>query len=698
MARLNEPPVSAAESNFEILRRKFLRQNRDIARINSDQSQKIRRLENDCACLLSENLELRGQILRLEKQLEDNSARRIADHALEIKAKLEAQLAEFGALLGNLGVEPPAKRHSGADRRFSKSSRPSISRTPPAVRRRRETNVDAETLAAQEGRMPPIYENKSYQRATMNSEEIMALCAAAADTSADSLELGPPPVSRFIDEEPVKKSSPTRKAEDGQLNLSSPPKLDFSKKLPASPEPSKIVETSPMKDIQPEKKSQPVEQPPPTPPTQTIRAGAKRKYGDENNIRATLEQTAKDLGDVVAAEKALSGRDILQKRRSIKELPASKRDKARAPLAAKSTNEDIMSPKKMTMKPKPIEEPKKEKAPEPKEHKEQSVKEQPKVRKPAPPTIQVPPVALQPPTVLSVIAEPDTPLPISILTSPTTPGRPSSVEPIPHDTPPPAHISSQGETSRPSRRARPAISYAEPNLRDKMRRPTKELFDAVSGEGKFHRPTTTANPNPPSAPTSTAKPKSESVVTTSGGLSASAHKPTPPPPTSPLAAKEPPLQIDNITYDRRKRPSLAIRESSAPELSTVDPQPEIDPYGFASTSSSSCLSLASPEPKPRQRTARKSSMAAQAALHKMQLDEEREADGEGNGRPRARKARASMLAPKKSTLFQEYLEESSVSTVGDESTGSVESGNGGNGKGKGKSGNGVVDRRRSMML
>ncbi|KAK0674622.1 putative Shugoshin [Cercophora samala] len=685
MARLNEPPVSATDGNLEILRRKFLRQNRDIARINSDQSQKIRRLENDCACLLSENLELRGQILRLEKQLEDNSARRIADHALEIKAKLEAQLAEFGALLGNLGVEPPAKRHSGADRRFSRSSRPSTSRTPPAIRRRRDTNVDAETLAAQEGRMPPIYENKSYQRATMNSEEIMALCAAAADTSADSLELGPPPVSRFIDDEPVKKSSPIRKLEDGQLNLSSPPKLDFTKKLSASPEPSKVVEASPMKDVQPERRPQPIEQQPPTPPTQTIRAGAKRKYGDENNIQATLDQTAKALKDVVAAEKALPAGDIFQKRRSIKELPASKRDKARAPLSAKSTNEDFMSPKKMAIKPKPVEEPKKEKAPALKEIKEPSAKEQPKARKP--PTIQVPPVALPPPTIMSVIAEPDAPLPMSILTSPTTPGRPSSVEPLPHDTPPPAHISSEGETSRPSRRARPAISYAEPNLRDKMRRPTKELFDAVSGEGKFHRPSTSANPNPTSAPTSSAKPRPESAVTSSGGLSASVHKP-PPTAASPLAAKES-MQIDNITYDRRKRPSLAIREPEPP----VEQQPEIDPYDFASTSSST-LSLASPPPQPR-RAARKSSMAAQAALHKMQLEEEREADVEsGTTRPRARKARASMLAPKKSAFLGEYVEESSVSTVGDESTGSVESSSGGKGKGK----QGVVDRRRSMML
>lgn len=39
--------------------------------------------------------------------------------------------------------------------------------------------------------------------------------------------------------------------------------------------------------------------------------------------------------------------------------------------------------------------------------------------------------------------------------------------------------STTGPASRQTRRPRPAISYAEPNLRDKMRRPTDELVDAV---------------------------------------------------------------------------------------------------------------------------------------------------------------------------------------------------------------------------
>ena len=59
------------------------------------------------------------------------------------------------------------------------------------------------------------------------------------------------------------------------------------------------------------------------------------------------------------------------------------------------------------------------------------------------------------------------------------------------DTPPPLQFDidsidghSRGSLGRSSRRAKGAVNYVQPNLRDKMRRPTKELVDAVKGEGK----------------------------------------------------------------------------------------------------------------------------------------------------------------------------------------------------------------------
>lgn len=67
------------------------------------------------------------------------------------------------------------------------------------------------------------------------------------------------------------------------------------------------------------------------------------------------------------------------------------------------------------------------------------------------------------------------------------------------DTPPPAELSQQsantdtfGSVGRASRRQRGAISYTEPNLRDKMRRPTKDLVDAV-GTGERQQQTSNVN-------------------------------------------------------------------------------------------------------------------------------------------------------------------------------------------------------------
>lgn len=149
------------------VRRKLLRQNRELARVNSSQSLRIRHLENECARMLSENLDLRGQILTLEKEVENSKAQRVADHALEIKAKLEAQLIEWGGLLAGLGLEPPVKRHDAMGRRMSRShSSGSMGKRSPR-KSLRDMAREAEARAKEEGRLTPIMEHKSYPRRTM---------------------------------------------------------------------------------------------------------------------------------------------------------------------------------------------------------------------------------------------------------------------------------------------------------------------------------------------------------------------------------------------------------------------------------------------------------------------------------------------------------------------------------------------------
>jgi hypothetical protein len=111
--------------------------------------------------MLSENLELRSQVLHLENEIETGSTHRIADHALEVKAKLETQLSIFSSLLEGLGTEPPKKRHTPSTRRIAKA-KPSPSLSSPA--RRLRIARDAEAMALQEGRLPAIPEHKPYLR------------------------------------------------------------------------------------------------------------------------------------------------------------------------------------------------------------------------------------------------------------------------------------------------------------------------------------------------------------------------------------------------------------------------------------------------------------------------------------------------------------------------------------------------------
>jgi hypothetical protein len=160
----------------------------------------------------------------------------------------------------------------------------------------------------------------------------------------------------------------------------------------------------------------------------------------------------------------------------------------RKPLASKSTNDDISSPRKSS-KPMAMDEVAVAKAEliKSKPVKER-IKSKPKTNA-ATKVVSAPITEIAPPTATAAGANPATPVPEPVLMSPNSPGPPSSENGSRGDTPPPADISLNGETSRASRRNRTTVSYAEPNLRDKMRRPTKELFDAVAGEGRYARRT-----------------------------------------------------------------------------------------------------------------------------------------------------------------------------------------------------------------
>ncbi|KAJ0125134.1 hypothetical protein J7T55_006478 [Diaporthe amygdali] len=691
--------------SIETLRKKFLRQNRDIARVNSAQSLRIRSLESECGRLLSDNLTLNGRILELERELEEcRGAQKIADHALEIKTKMEAQLLEWGAMLGGLGVERAAKRHapSSPEGPTVARRRISMSRSPAARQRPRDSRSSADMAALQEGKLPIIQENTTYPRRTMNHNEILAICSEAEDSN-ESPDLGPPPTSRFV-EEPVKIDSPSRSTGHSQPS----PKLKIEALLPSSSPPrpnieptkqtSAALDANTLEDPKPTKESRPQIHP-------AVKAGSKRKFGDENDefqVSRAFSATDK-AGSKTAPDKPLIVRD-LKDRRSMKDLSAKSDEKRaqntdptkprpRQPLADKSRNDGVASPKKLPKSAttgdllKLMSDP----------PKEISLKAAPLKKKRVVP-IKVPPLPPAEPLASKPSLEPETPSTDIRVVFPDTPETKSTSE-KPKDTPPPADITSHGETSRPSRRVRASVSYAEPNLRDKMRRPTKEMLDAVSGEGKYRR--TSLAHHVPSA--SASKNMAEGELTKSASLSQlpaaeaameneAARRP---PVTSPLlqrdSAKEvPPADLaGNAVTEKRRRPSsrqsqmfeqLEKAEDDQSEEASVEQVQGIDPYEFRDESTV----IEQPKEIPPKGKVSKGMRRSTAAKTTGTDDQSASAV---DARKPSRK-RASMAAPKKSSMLDEAQDEdssfeASLETMRDSSSSLLQD---------------KASRRRSMML
>ncbi|KAK9447531.1 uncharacterized protein V1518DRAFT_89946 [Limtongia smithiae] len=91
MARLAEPSTSESADS---VRRRFLRLNRELARVNSSHSTKISELETKIASLTAENLELRQSLLGLEH----SNRRLLSQQCGDMRTKLKRKLEEIGEL------------------------------------------------------------------------------------------------------------------------------------------------------------------------------------------------------------------------------------------------------------------------------------------------------------------------------------------------------------------------------------------------------------------------------------------------------------------------------------------------------------------------------------------------------------------------------------------------------------------------
>lgn len=522
--------------------------------------------------------------------------------------------------------------------------------------------------------------------------ELLAICTQAeAEETNGSPDLGPPPTSRFVEDEPVKIDSPSRST--GVLQPS--PKI----KGEVLPLPDAVQQPK----LEPKKRPvsatniYPTEDPKATktldaPARQLLKAGSKRKFGDENNdsqAAKTFADKDKATGSSISVKLA-TAKDP-KHRHSEKEVASTKNRPGtgsanvfpRKPLGEKSKNEDLVSPKKSTKSAtigdlnKTLSETERTVAP---------------LKKKRVVPIKLPIPSLPPPSEIKIPQEPATPSADPEHVFSHTPETKSAQE-NPKDTPPPTDISVHGETSRPSRRARPAISYAEPSLRDKMRRPTKELFDAVRGEGKFR----SSSAHLLGSQSST-KTKSDGETSGAGPTkqtqdveSAIAHEATRRPAVvSPLLQKDSSKEqlrdelSESIVTERRKRPSSRpsqLFEQQAEEKATEAKRDEDDPYEFHS------MSPAVDQPKEPTITGRitkgmRRSMAASAGHSSDTLQT-------GASSKVSSRKRASMAAPKKGVLLDSPMDEDSSFEASGDSTKEVAASSSLRDK---------LSRRRSMML
>lgn len=384
---------------------------------------------------------------------------------------------------------------------------------------------------------------------SLRRQEIATLIADAEIDTTDSPEIGPPPVSQFVDEDPVKIDLPRRNKDANKEPLGLNPALSMNLEQRRKRKDTSIVvepeQTNPRDLSAPNRETE-----------RPLKTGAKRKLSvreDEEDARPVVPPSPDDFKFTRVKEEdkvrskfsnqeksgSKSVREIAVPRGTSREKTTSTAIASRKVLAPKSVND---SPRKKTS----ILEGKDNKPTKPDTAQEKEVKGIPKEVTEA--AIKIEPSTNNIIRTTELRQEPETPAANDIF-SPSS-SQPSTARVESRDTPPPGDFGASSEGQRPSRRARGGVSYAEPNLRDKMRRPTKDLVDAVSKEEKAQRAALTLEEESgPKIMTIKSEPESEDAWKTMPTASAIMQN-------SPLSNKAPVLLPSSITTHRKRRESF----------------------------------------------------------------------------------------------------------------------------------------------
>ncbi|KAL8645366.1 MAG: hypothetical protein Q9210_006740 [Variospora velana] len=519
MARLNEP--STQIESVEALKRRFVRQNREIARVNSTQSLRIRSLESEISRLLSENISLREQVIRLQFEIEHNVG---ADSINTVRGRLETKLGELGSLVQELGnLQQNAEDQRAIRRRSGVKASPKKS---PDQRNWKNGLTISEATGGADGRLPPIVEGKYYPRRTLDAEELLGILPDSGDP-ADSPDLGPPPIAHFEAGDPIKfetthhESPRKERAESaGVLNPALLANLETRRKRRESSRQGENGGSEP-KDLHTIQQEQVGGT---SRPEHTLKSGAKRKFSaredeqpeihsvserdDDFKYNRALEHHAERSEPVIMQPEKQAEQEtehemvkITARSRGRPKINANPSTNSRNVLAPKSVNTDpVTSPVKANrpapgdkaglLKPDKISQ----------QRDRNKARDQPasqRFARPAKaPQAEVPERKIktafegQPPS----SRPPETSAPVPLDTCSPDDCEPPTARPESRDTPPPvdldpemANTNAFGSLGRASRRQKGSVSYAEPNLRDKMRRPTKELVDAVGAEERMQQ-------------------------------------------------------------------------------------------------------------------------------------------------------------------------------------------------------------------
>ncbi|KAK6499247.1 hypothetical protein TWF506_003874 [Arthrobotrys conoides] len=265
MAKLSSTNLQPGLDDLESLKRRYQRQNRELARANSTQQQTISALNTEISQHSTENLRLRAEIISLRKQLDEKDAQGLTPVSAKAKTLLQEKLAEITGLINELSDNGVDRTTRIPGSRFPLAVKPDLTgrerpegfladipeyneRVPPATPRRPFVclgpRVDAIVRAAEEG--SPI---KDYYLPLQEFNSGMFDVRPRRKRNSNSSEFliaGRVPVSSFnSDLQAGAAASPQKRKWDSVLTneelnaiLRSPMVKDFELMRPTTPPPA----------------------------------------------------------------------------------------------------------------------------------------------------------------------------------------------------------------------------------------------------------------------------------------------------------------------------------------------------------------------------------------------------------------------------------------------------------------------------